>query len=82
MSARTETVLSPLLSDKSADPKPRPRPVSKDYADSEAAGYIESVEDFGIRISLRQAAVLNALAGLLFTAIALAGHRYLRGNRV
>lgn len=33
-------------------------------------------------MSFRRIAVLDALAGLLFTAIALAGRHYLRGNRV
>jgi hypothetical protein len=32
-------------------------------------------------MTLRRAAVLDALAGLFFAAVALAGRYYLRGNR-
>jgi hypothetical protein len=45
MSARVETVTSPLLSDPPADPKPKVRPVSKDYADTLRDGFVETDVD-------------------------------------
>lgn len=62
------TVSSPLLSDPPPIPPAKDRPIDPDFAATEDAGYIESLEAFGARIDLRTAAGL-AIAGLaLLTA--------------
>ncbi|MER6488752.1 hypothetical protein ABT264_35050 [Streptomyces virginiae] len=71
----TETVVSPLLSDKPAAPKPKPRPVSKDYADTEDAGYIESVEEFGARLTVPQLVALAVLTAIASIRLLLWGRR-------
>ncbi|KOU50533.1 hypothetical protein ADK55_18465 [Streptomyces sp. WM4235] len=59
------TVSSPLLSDPPPVPPKPVRPVDPDFAATEDAGYIESLEAFGARIDLRHAAGL-AIGGALF----------------
>jgi hypothetical protein len=75
------TVSSPLLSDPPPAPRQVVRPVDPDFAATEDAGYIESLEAFGARIDLRTAAVLNLAAGAFFAVVALAGRHYFRESR-
>lgn len=73
-----ETVLSPLLSDTPAvmpTPTPAVRAVDPDYADTEAAGYIESDEAFAVRIGIPQIGALAALAGVVSIRLLMWGHR-------
>ncbi|MGW9371130.1 hypothetical protein ACWGVR_14105 [Streptomyces xanthophaeus] len=74
-------IMSPLLSDPPVPPVRKDRPADEDFAASVRAGYVESLAEFGARIDLRQAALLNAAAALFFATVALTGRRYLRRTR-
>jgi hypothetical protein len=76
VSARTETVVSPLLTDPPPAPVEKPaRPVSKDFAKTVDAGYVESVEEFGARLTVPQITALTVLAAIASTRLLLWGHR-------
>lgn len=54
-----ETVTSSLLSDPPADPKPQAQPVSQDFADTVAAGYVETADVWITRTGKARAALVN-----------------------
>ncbi|MFG2748075.1 hypothetical protein [Streptomyces xanthophaeus] len=74
-------IVSPLLSDPPAVPQPKDLRADEDYAASVAAGFVESLEAFGARITARQAAALDVMAIGIFATVALTGRRYLRRTR-
>ncbi|WP_411102505.1 hypothetical protein [Streptomyces sp. cmx-4-9] len=76
-----ETVVSPLLTDPPAAPSRKALPVDPDFAATAAAGYVETLEEFGARMTVGRLAALNAGAALFFAALALTGRHYLRRTR-